>query len=137
MGGSGPSRAGEDERDAVRIVGRLLAGLLMVVLGVGLVGTVAVGGLLTWVNGRAQPQLSGSLRAPGLAAPVEVIRDETGIAHLYADTPDDLFLAQGGNPGGRHFSDLVDDWITGRTVPLSFTRDAVEARASTRLVLEP
>jgi len=79
----------------VRIVGRLLAVLLVVVITVALVATVAVGGLLAWVNGRAQPQLGGTLRAPGLAAPVEVIRDETGIAHIYADTPDDLFFAQG------------------------------------------
>ena len=79
----------------MRIVGRLLAGLLLVVLVVALFGTVAVGGLLAWVTARAQPQVSGTLRAPGLAASVEVIRDETGIAHIYADTPDDLFFAQG------------------------------------------
>jgi len=79
----------------VRIVGRLLAGLLIAVIAVALIGTVAVGGLLAWVSGRAQPQVSGTLQAPGLAAPVEVIRDETGIAHIYADTPDDLFFAQG------------------------------------------
>lgn len=79
----------------MRIVRRLLAVLLVLVLVVAVVGATAVGGLLAWVNGRAQPQLSGTLRAPGLAAPVEVIRDETGIAHIYADTPDDLFFAQG------------------------------------------
>jgi len=79
----------------VRIVRRLLAVLLVLVLVVTVVGATAVGGLLAWVNGRAQPQLSGTLHARGLAAPVEVIRDETGIAHIYADTPDDLFFAQG------------------------------------------
>lgn len=79
----------------MRIVGRLLAVLLIIVVVVAVVGVAAVGGLLAWVNGRAQPQMSGTLRAPGLAAPVEVIRDETGIAHIYADTPDDLFFAQG------------------------------------------
>lgn len=79
----------------MRIVGRLLAVLLVVVIAVALIGTVAVGGLLAWVTARAQPQVSGTLRAPGLAASVEVIRDETGIAHIYGDTPDDLFFAQG------------------------------------------
>ena len=79
----------------MRIVRRLLAVLLVLVLVVTVVGATAVGGLLAWVNGRAQPQLSGTLHARGLAAPVEVIRDETGIAHIYADTPDDLFFAQG------------------------------------------
>jgi penicillin amidase len=79
----------------VRIVGRLLAVVLVVVLVIGLVGTVAVGSLLAWVSARSQPQSAGTLVVPGLGAPVEVIRDESGIAHLYADTPDDLFLAQG------------------------------------------
>jgi penicillin G amidase len=79
----------------VRIVRRLLAVLLVLVLVVAVVGVAAVGGLLTWVNGRAQPQVSGTVGVPGLASPVEVIRDETGIAHIYADTPDDLFFAQG------------------------------------------
>jgi penicillin amidase len=79
----------------VRIVRRLLAVLLVLVLVVAVVGVAAVGGLLAWVNGRAQPQVSGTVGVPGLAAPVEVIRDETGIAHIYADTPDDLFFAQG------------------------------------------
>ncbi len=79
----------------MRIVGRLLAVVLVVVLVIGLVGTVAVGGLLAWVTARSQPQTAGTLDVPGLEAPVEVIRDESGIAHLYADTPDDLFLAQG------------------------------------------
>ncbi len=79
----------------MRIVGRLLAGLLIVVIAVALISTVAVGGLLAWVSGRAQPQVSGTLQVPGLAASAEVIRDETGIAHIYADTSDDLFFAQG------------------------------------------
>jgi penicillin amidase len=48
-----------------------------------------------------------------------------------------ISTGQGGNPGGRHYSDLIDDWITGRSAPLPFTRDAVDQRMSTRLVLEP
>ncbi len=79
----------------MRIVRRLLAVLLVVVLVVAAVGTVAVGGLLAWITARSQPQVAGTLHLPGLAASVEVIRDDTGIAHVYADTPDDLFFAQG------------------------------------------
>jgi penicillin amidase len=79
----------------VRIFGRLLAVLLVVVLAVAVVGAVAVGGLLAWVSARSQPETAGTLQVAGLAAPVEVIRDETGIAHVYADSPDDLFFAQG------------------------------------------
>ncbi len=35
------------------------------------------------------------LRAPGLQRPVEIIRDRWGINHIYAETEDDLFFAQG------------------------------------------
>lgn len=44
---------------------------------------------------RPFPQTSGELELAGLSGPVEVIRDERGIAHIYADTAEDLFLAQG------------------------------------------
>ncbi|WP_151525644.1 penicillin acylase family protein [Serinicoccus kebangsaanensis] len=44
---------------------------------------------------RAFPQVSGELEVPGLAGQVEVIRDERGVPHIYADTPEDLFRAQG------------------------------------------
>lgn len=40
-------------------------------------------------------QLEGEISAPGLTAPVEVIRDEWGIPHIYAQNQDDLFFAQG------------------------------------------
>ncbi|NJP48154.1 penicillin acylase family protein [Actinacidiphila epipremni] len=41
------------------------------------------------------PQTSGSLKLAGLSAPVDVKRDAYGIPQIYADTPDDLFRAQG------------------------------------------
>jgi acyl-homoserine lactone acylase PvdQ len=40
-------------------------------------------------------QTSGTIRVPGLQKPVRVLRDEWGIAHIYAETQDDLFFAQG------------------------------------------
>ncbi len=43
----------------------------------------------------ALPQLDGSLRVPGLRAPVTVRRDEHGVPHVEAASLDDLFLAQG------------------------------------------
>lgn len=39
--------------------------------------------------------LDGELRLPGLKGRVEVLRDRWGVAHLYADSADDLFFAQG------------------------------------------
>lgn len=38
-----------------------------------------------------------TLQVPGLAEPVEILRDRWGIAHIYARTEGDLFFAQGYN----------------------------------------
>ena len=43
----------------------------------------------------ALPQMSGTLRLRGLAKPVTVLRDPWGIPHIYAESQDDLFFAQG------------------------------------------
>lgn len=44
---------------------------------------------------RPFPQTSGQLAIPGLASRVTVLRDARGIPQIYADTPADLFRAQG------------------------------------------
>ena len=44
---------------------------------------------------------------------------------------------ESGNPGTRHYRDLVDDWVAGRYHPLPFSRKAVEAAAEERIVLRP
>jgi penicillin amidase len=41
------------------------------------------------------PQLAGRLMLPGLRGPVEVLRDAYGVPQIYADTAEDLFLAEG------------------------------------------
>src|SRR5687767_2934368 len=41
------------------------------------------------------PELAGRLTVPGLRGPVEVLRDGYGVPHIYADSAEDLFLAQG------------------------------------------
>ncbi len=43
----------------------------------------------------ALAQIDGELTAPGLRAPVEIIRDEWGVPHIYAQNEEDLFFAQG------------------------------------------
>ena len=40
-------------------------------------------------------RIDGELEVPGLKESVEVIRDEWGIPHIYAQNDEDLFLAQG------------------------------------------
>src|SRR5262245_12644195 len=39
--------------------------------------------------------LSGTAVVPALSAPVRVVRDTWGVPHIYAQTQDDLFVAQG------------------------------------------
>ncbi len=74
-----------------RLVGRLLAVVLVLLL------VVAIGfvGLLGSILGRAMPETSGTIRLPGLSGPVDILRDANGIVQIYADTPADLFAAQG------------------------------------------
>ena len=69
-----------------------LAVPLVAILVVVVVATAVVGVGLTR---RAFPQSSGELELAGLTGQVEVLRDERGIPHIYADTAEDLFRAQG------------------------------------------
>jgi penicillin G amidase len=41
------------------------------------------------------PQVAGSLQLAGVSAPVRVVRDRSGLPHIYAQNQDDLFFAQG------------------------------------------
>ena len=43
----------------------------------------------------ALAKTSGRIELQGLSKPVEILRDSWGIAHIYAQTQDDLFFAQG------------------------------------------
>jgi penicillin G amidase len=62
-----------------------------VVLALSLVAT----GLVVWSIRRAFPQHGGEIRFAGLTAPVTVYRDAHGIPQIFAQTPADLFTAQG------------------------------------------
>ncbi|MGC5582929.1 penicillin acylase family protein [Ornithinimicrobium sp. W1665] len=65
---------------------------------------------------RAFPQTTGELEVPGLAGSVEVVRDELGVTHLYADTAADLFAAQGFTAAQDRFfqMDLRRHVVSGR-----------------------
>ena len=75
-------------RRALRLSLAGLGALLVVILVVAFVATVVV-------VRRPFPSQDGTITLPGLSAPVTVIRDERGIPQIYAQTPDDLFRAQG------------------------------------------
>lgn len=77
----------EPRRGVRRIVGVLA--IIVVVAG------VAATGLVGWAVARPLPTTDGRLDVAGLQAPVDVVRDAQDVPQIYADTPHDLFMAQG------------------------------------------
>jgi penicillin G amidase len=75
----------------MRIVGRILVWALVLVL----VLALAFSAWFVWISRRSFPQVAGTVDVPGLAAPVTIVRDANGIPNLYAESPEDLFFAQG------------------------------------------
>ena len=74
-----------------RVLLRVLLGFLAAVVVLALVAAL----LGVWTVRRSFPQVSGELTVAGLESSVTVLRDEHGVAHVYADNTHDLFLAQG------------------------------------------
>ncbi|HEX8487360.1 MAG TPA: penicillin acylase family protein, partial [Propionibacteriaceae bacterium] len=64
--------------------------VLVVVLVVASVSTLLVG-----TARDSLPETDGRVLLPGLSQQVEVLRDDYGVPHIYADTSEDLFEAQG------------------------------------------
>lgn len=79
----------------MRRVRSLAKGLVATVVVIVVAALIGIVGLLAAITGRALPQVTGTLGVPGLEAPVTVHRDRSGIAQIVADTPHDLFMAQG------------------------------------------
>ncbi|PSL04599.1 penicillin amidase [Haloactinopolyspora alba] len=64
-----------------------VAGLLVLAL-------IAATVLSIWSVRRPFPEYDGSATVPRLSGDAEIVRDQHGIPHIYADTPEDLFRAQ-------------------------------------------
>jgi penicillin amidase len=60
-----------------------------------LVLVVIVAAVGFWFVRRPWPEVRGNIEVPGLTTAVEVIRDEWGVPHIYAQNEHDLFFAQG------------------------------------------
>ena len=75
----------------MRLVGRLLRILLVVLV----VAIAALTGIVGAVTLRGLPQQDGAIQVAGLESSATVLRDEHGIVNIYAESPHDLFLAQG------------------------------------------
>ncbi len=71
---------------------RLVLKAIVIVVVVVVVGVV---GLLASITGRGLAQTTGTIHVSGLTASVSVGRDENGILQIVADSPHDLFVAQG------------------------------------------
>lgn len=110
------------------------ARLLVIVLAVVLVAGVAVAGYLGVRTIRASfPQTTGQIRVSGLSGPVQVRRDANGIPQIYADTPADLFKAQGYVQAQDRFWQMdVDRHITSGTLSEMFGAGQVETDAYIR-----
>ncbi len=68
--------------------------ILKLTVAVAIILLAAVGGLTWWLSGSSQPR-EGTLRLPGLKAPVTVARDEYGVPRLVAANADDAYFALG------------------------------------------
>lgn len=76
---------------------------------------------------RTFPQTDGEISLPGLTGSVEVLRDRYGVAHVYADTSEDLFEAQGYvNAQDRFFEMDVRRHITAGRLSELFGASQVE-----------
>ena len=76
------------KKDGFGAVFRNIAILIIVLV-------ITLTGLTTYTVRKSFPQENGSIAIPGLEAEVKVLRDEWGIAQVYAASDHDLFLAQG------------------------------------------
>ena len=68
---------------------------LLILLGIIAVLAVVVVGAWYWFTRQAYPKTDGRIALPGLHQPVEIVRDAYGVAHIYANSTEDLFFAQG------------------------------------------
>ncbi|MCY9786105.1 penicillin acylase family protein [Nocardiopsis sp. EMB25] len=112
-----------------RVLVRVLLGSLAAVVALALIATL----LGIWAVRRSFPETSGELTLPGLDSSVTVLRDEYGVAHVYAETSHDLFMAQGFTHAQERFweMDFRRHVTAGRTAEL-FGPDQVETDAYLR-----
>lgn len=66
----------------------LLAAFLVLLAALGL-------GYAWWRMGAALPELAGSERVPGLGDEVEILRDEWGVPHVFANNTNDVYFGLG------------------------------------------
>lgn len=113
--GDGPPRApgGGGRRGRGRRVAEVALSVVVLLV-------VVAGGFAVWAVRNPFPQHEGTATLPALTGRVEVLRDEFGVAHVYADDPLDLYRAQGWVHAQDRFWQM-DTWrhiTAGRTAEL-------------------
>jgi penicillin amidase len=85
---------------------------------------------------RSVSRIDGELEISGLREPVEVIRDEWGIPHIYARNDDDLFFAQGYVMAQDRLwqMEMWRRWRSGRLAEI-FGPEALDYDRRTRLLM--
>ena len=83
-------------KKAIKILGRVLTGIVIFALVAGAAGTFYFKSYIpNTVAPRSYPQIDGEIQIDGLDGTVDIYRDKMGIPHIYASTQHDLFFAQG------------------------------------------
>jgi penicillin amidase len=111
----------------------ILRKLLWTTLGLGIAFVVLGVAFAQYSVHRAFPQTEGTIQIEGLTGSVEVIRDSMGIPHIYADTPEDLMMAQGYVHAQDRFYQM-DFWrhISYGTLSEMFGHNSIETDAFLR-----
>lgn len=109
----------------VRALGVLVAATL--------VGVIAISGWLVERFHASKPVVAGEISLAAAPAPARVVRDENGVAHIFAETDEAVFFALGFTHASERFfqMDLVRRYILGELADL-FGPDYARVDARTR-----
>ncbi|AZU05072.1 penicillin amidase [Glycocaulis alkaliphilus] len=83
----------------VKWIVRSVIGVVALVL----VLVLAVTGWAGWRFVGSQPRLEGEVRLEGVTAPVNVVRDQYGVAHIFGETDADVYFALGYTHAAERF----------------------------------
>lgn len=83
----------------VKWIVRSVIGVVALVL----VLVLAVAGWASWRFVGSQPRVEGEIRLDGVTAPVSVVRDQYGVAHIFGDSDADVYFALGYTHAAERF----------------------------------
>jgi penicillin amidase len=78
----------------MRRFGRVLIGLAILLVAIVLIPTGIVGGVIAWVK-FSPPAMTGEVKLPGLATPVDLVWDQNAVPHIFAGSYRDAYRTLG------------------------------------------